>query len=57
MDDHERIGAGRTAEVLAWRRLDQLNRNSEGFLQAVQSSAGRMKTVMEGILAREEVTS
>ena len=42
-----------TSEVLAWRRLNQLNRNSESFLRAVEATSKRMKTVMEGIQARE----
>ena len=42
-----------TSEVLAWRRLNQLNRNSEAFLRAVEATTKRMKTVMEGIHARE----
>jgi len=42
-----------TSEVLAWRRLNQLNRNSESFLKAVEATSKRMKTVMEGIHARE----
>ncbi len=42
-----------TAEVLAWRRLNQLNRNSDSFLKAVEATSKRMKTVMEGIKERE----
>lgn len=42
-----------TSEVLAWKRLNQLNRNSESFLRAVEASSKRMKTVMEGIHDRE----
>jgi hypothetical protein len=42
-----------TSEVLAWRRLNQLNRNSEAFLRAVDATAKRMKTVMDGIHDRE----
>ena len=42
-----------TSEVLAWRRLSQLNRNSEAFLKAVDASAKRQKTVLEGIRERE----
>ncbi|HWQ09085.1 MAG TPA: hypothetical protein VN436_08260, partial [Holophaga sp.] len=34
-----------TSEVLAWRRLNQLNRNSEAFLKAVEASRKRMQTV------------
>ena len=42
-----------TSEVLAWRRLNQLNRNSDAFLKAVEASRKRLQTVMEGIRARE----
>ena len=42
-----------TAEVLSWRRLNQLNRNSESFLKAVAATSKRLKTVMEGIHERE----
>lgn len=42
-----------TSEVLAWRRLGQLNRNSDAFLKAVESTSRRMQIVMESIQARE----
>lgn len=42
-----------TAEIVAWRRLNQLNRNSEDFLRAVESTAKRQREVMEGIRQRE----
>jgi len=42
-----------TAEVVAWRRLNQLNRNSDSFLLAVQKSGDRIREVMEGIRQRE----
>lgn len=42
-----------TAEVVAWRRLDQLNRNSDAFLQATESSAERMRAVIDAIHTRE----
>lgn len=42
-----------TSEVLAWRRLNQLNRNSESFLKAVEGTAARMRSLVEGIHARE----
>jgi len=42
-----------TAEVLAWRRLGQLNRNSASFLKAVEGTSKHMKTVMDGIHERE----
>jgi hypothetical protein len=42
-----------TSEVLAWRRLNQLNRNSDSFLKAVEATSRRMKSVMEGIRERE----
>lgn len=42
-----------TSEVVAWRRLNQLNRNSEGYLRAIESTARRQREVMEGILQRE----
>ena len=42
-----------TSEVLAWRRLNQLNRNSESFLKAVEGTSKHMKTVLEGIHERE----
>jgi hypothetical protein len=42
-----------TSEVLAWRRLNQLNRNSDAFLKSVEATSRRMQTVMEGIHARE----
>ncbi len=42
-----------TSEILAWRRLNQLNRNSAAFLKAVEAASKRMKTVMEGIHERE----
>lgn len=42
-----------TSEVLAWRRLNQLNRNSDAFLKAVEATSKRMQAVMEGIHERE----
>jgi hypothetical protein len=42
-----------TSEVLAWRRLNQLNRNSDAFLKAVAALSKRMKAVMDGIHERE----
>jgi hypothetical protein len=42
-----------TSEVLAWRRLNQLNRNSDSFLKAVEATSKRMQSVMEGIRERE----
>lgn len=42
-----------TAEVLAWRRLNQLNRNSDSFLEATRKSGERIRAVIEGIHARE----
>ena len=42
-----------TAEVVAWRRLKQLNQNSDSFLLAVQKSGERIREVMEGIRQRE----
>lgn len=41
------------SEVLAWRRLNQLNRNSDAFLKSVEATSRRMQTIMEGIHARE----
>jgi hypothetical protein len=42
-----------TSEVVAWRRLNQLNRNSEDYLRAVEATARRQREVMEGIRQRE----
>jgi len=42
-----------TSEVLAWRRLSQLNRNSDAFLKSVEATSKRMQAIMEGIHARE----
>jgi hypothetical protein len=42
-----------TSEVVAWRRLNQLNRNSDGYLRAVEATARRQRDVMEGIRQRE----
>lgn len=41
------------AEVLAWDRLKQLNRNSDDFLKATEASGRRLRVVMEGIRQRE----
>jgi hypothetical protein len=42
-----------TAEVVAWDRLKQLNRNSDDFLKATEASGRRLRVVMEGIRQRE----
>jgi hypothetical protein len=42
-----------TSEVVSWRRLNQLNRNSEDFLRAVEATAQRQRAVMDGIRQRE----
>lgn len=42
-----------TAEIVAWRRLDQLNRNSESFLQATEASGRRLRALVAAIHARE----
>ena len=42
-----------TAEVVAWRRLHQLNQNSENYRLAVAKSGQRIRDVMEGIRQRE----
>lgn len=42
-----------TSEVVAWRRLNQLNRNSDDYLRAVEATARRQREVMEGIRQRE----
>lgn len=42
-----------TSEVVAWRRLNQLNRNSEDFLVATQKSGERIRKVIAGIHERE----
>ncbi|MBI2515887.1 MAG: hypothetical protein HYV95_03125 [Opitutae bacterium] len=42
-----------TSEVVAWRRLNQLNRNSDDFLRAIEATAKRQREVMEGIRQRE----
>ncbi|WP_415907585.1 hypothetical protein [Oleiharenicola sp. Vm1] len=42
-----------TAEVVAWRRLQQLNRNSDAFLQATAASGRRLREVIAAIHERE----
>lgn len=42
-----------TAEVVAWRRLNQLNQNSDDFLKAVEKSGERVRAVVAGIHERE----
>ncbi|MBI3885973.1 MAG: hypothetical protein HY302_09635 [Opitutae bacterium] len=42
-----------TAEVVAWRRLKQLNQNSEDFLVATQRSGERLRRLVAGIHERE----
>lgn len=42
-----------TAEVVAWRRLKQLNQNSDDFLKAVEKSGERVRAVVAGIHERE----
>lgn len=42
-----------TSEVVAWRRLNQLNRNSEEYLRAVEATARRQREVVTGIHERE----
>jgi hypothetical protein len=42
-----------TSEVVAWRRLNQLNRNSDDYLRAVEAMSRRQREVMEGIRQRE----
>ena len=42
-----------TAEVVAWRRLNQLNQNTESFRLAVATQGQRLTEVMEGIRQRE----
>ena len=43
-----------TSEVLAWRRLNQLNRNSDSFLKAIAATSRHLQNVMEGIREREQ---
>lgn len=42
-----------TAEVVAWRQLNQLNRNSDSFLKATEASGRRLRAVIAAIHARE----
>ncbi len=42
-----------TAEVVAWRRLQQLNRNSDGFLKATEASGRRLRELIAAIHERE----
>lgn len=42
-----------TAEVVAWRRLNQLNRNSDSFLKATEASGRRLRAVIAAIHERE----
>ncbi|MBI2512875.1 MAG: hypothetical protein HYV96_12925 [Opitutae bacterium] len=42
-----------TAEVVAWRRLKQLNQNSDSFLKATEASGRRLRKVVAEIHARE----
>jgi hypothetical protein len=42
-----------TAEVVAWRRLKQLNQNSDSFLQATEASGRRLRAVIAAIHERE----
>lgn len=42
-----------TAEVVAWRRLKQLDRNSDSFLQATEASGRRLRKLLAEIHARE----
>lgn len=42
-----------TSELVAWRRLQQLNRNSDAFLRATEASGRRLREVIAAIHARE----
>jgi hypothetical protein len=42
-----------TAEVVAWRRLAQLNRNSDDFLKATEASGRRLRALIATIHERE----
>lgn len=42
-----------TAEVLAWRRLKQLNQNSDDFLKATEASGRRIRELIGAIHERE----
>lgn len=42
-----------TAEVVAWRRLRQLDRNSDAFLQATEASGRRLRELIAAIHQRE----
>lgn len=42
-----------TAEIVAWRRLQQLNRNSDGFLKATEASGRRLRELIAAIHERE----
>jgi hypothetical protein len=43
-----------TTEVVAWKRINQLNRNSEGYLKAVNRMKEKMEKTVEKIQALEE---
>lgn len=42
-----------TSEVVSWKQLNQLNRNSEAFLLATQKSGERIRRVIAGLHERE----
>ncbi|MBX3735769.1 MAG: hypothetical protein KF715_03690 [Candidatus Didemnitutus sp.] len=42
-----------SAEVIAWRRLKQLNRNSDDFLKATEASGRRLRELIAAIHERE----
>ncbi len=42
-----------TSEIIAWRRLNEINRHSDEFLRAVEQTTRRQREVMEQIRQRE----
>ena len=45
---------GITAEAVGWRRIHQLNRNSEEYLKAVDRLKGNMERTIQKIQALEK---